>query len=220
MSPGAARQISELNQDLDVRDVLPTIPVPTLVMHRPEALGIDKRHARYIAAHIPGARLAELPGRDTLPFLGDAESLHGELEEFFTGERSGQEPNRCLATVLFTDIVGSTKLAAELGDAAWRERLASHDALVRRALTRYQGQEVKTLGDGFLATFDGPARAIQRRQPDHRRRGRSRPRRADRPARGRGRDGPWRGARARGPHRRPRDGARERQRGARFLDRA
>ena len=205
MSPGAARQISELNQDLDVRDVLPTIPVPTLVMHRPEALGIDKRHARYIAAHIPGARLAELPGRDTLPFLGDAESLHGELEEFFTGERSGQEPNRVPGDGAVhrhrrLDRAGRRDWATSAG-ASVLERHDAHRA--PRTSHGYRGQEVKTLGDGFLATFDGPARAIQRRQPDHRRRGRSRPRRADRPARGRGRDGRRRGARARGPHRAP-----------------
>lgn len=161
MSPGAARQLGEANQDLDVRHVLPSIRVPTLVMRRAGDEAIDARHVRYVAGAIPGARLVELPGAEALPFLGDSESVIGELEEFLTGARASAEPDRVLATVLFTDICGSTQTAARLGDRAWRDLLGEHDRLVRAAIERYAGREVKTVGDGVLATFDGPARAIR-----------------------------------------------------------
>jgi class 3 adenylate cyclase len=115
----------------------------------------------YIAEQIPGARFVELPGDDHLPWAGDWQALVGEIEEFLTGERGIADVDRVLATVMFTDIVGSTERAAELGDRRWRDLLASHDSLVRGQLERHRGREVKTVGDGFLATFDGPARAIR-----------------------------------------------------------
>ena len=161
MSPGTARTVSEANQDLDVRHVLPSIRVPTLVLRREADEAIDARHVRYVAEHIPGARLVELPGDETLPFLGDAESVVGELEEFLTGGRASAVRDRVLATVLFTDICGSTEAAARLGDRAWRDVLGEHDRLVADVIERYAGRPVKSIGDGVLATFDGPARAIR-----------------------------------------------------------
>ncbi|MDQ3725639.1 MAG: adenylate/guanylate cyclase domain-containing protein, partial [Actinomycetota bacterium] len=150
-----------LNGRVDLRDVLPTIRVPTLVLHRTGDAGFDIRHAHYLAEHIPGAKLVLLPGVDTIAAIGDSSSVLEEIEEFLTGERHEREPDRMLATVMFTDIVDSTKRAAELGDADWRELLERHDGLVRRALQRHRGREIKRTGDGFLATFDGPARAIR-----------------------------------------------------------
>jgi class 3 adenylate cyclase len=144
-----------------VRAILPTIRVPTLVLHRRSDRVVNRRAGKELAAQIPGARYVELPGIDHLPWAGDSEAVLGEIEEFLTGARSVPEPDRVLATVMFTDIVGSTERAAELGDARWRELLAAHQAAVRHELMRYRGREVKTLGDGYLATFDGPARAIR-----------------------------------------------------------
>jgi class 3 adenylate cyclase len=145
---------------LDVRDVLPLIRVPTLVIQHPEARGLSAGHGRYLAAHIPGARRVELPGPDNLIWAGDQEAVVAEIEEFVTGARPAQRTDRRLATVLFTDIVDSTKKAAELGDARWKGLLHAHDELVRTELARFRGVEVKTTGDGFLAAFDGPARAV------------------------------------------------------------
>jgi class 3 adenylate cyclase len=164
MGRGEARAHSELNGHIDVRHVLGSIRVPTLILHRADDEGMDPGHSRYLAEHIPGAVRVELPGRDTLPFLGDSDAVIGELEEFLTGDRTVPEADRVLATILFTDIVGSTKRAAALGDGPWRELLAEHDRLVRTALARHRGREVKTVGDGFLATFDGPARAARAAQ--------------------------------------------------------
>ena len=155
------QQIFEMFLDIDVRAILPTIHVPTLVLHRRGDRVVNRRAGEELAAQIPGARYVELPGIDHLPWAGDSESVLGEIEEFLTGARSVPEPDRVLATVMFTDIVGSTERAAEFGDARWREVLATHQAAVRRDLSRFRGREVKTLGDGCLATFDGPARAIQ-----------------------------------------------------------
>jgi pimeloyl-ACP methyl ester carboxylesterase len=160
-SPGMVQQIFEMFLDIDVRAILPTIHVPTLVLHRRADRVVNWRAGKELAAQIPGARYVELPGMDHLPWAGDTEAVLGEIEEFLTGTRSVPEPERVLATVMFTDIVGSTQRAAELGDARWRELLAAHQAAVRRELTRFRGREVKTLGDGSLATFDGPARAIR-----------------------------------------------------------
>jgi class 3 adenylate cyclase len=160
MSPGMARTYWEAIRRLDVREVLKTITVPTLVLHHADS-PIPSSHGRLAAELIPGARYVELPGQDHLPGAGDPETIAGEIEEFLTGARSGGRPDRVLATVLFTDIVDSTKRASELGDAAWRELLERHDALVRSQLARFGGREVKQTGDGFLASFDGPARAIQ-----------------------------------------------------------
>jgi class 3 adenylate cyclase/dienelactone hydrolase len=160
-SPAMVQQIFEMFLDIDVRAVLPAIHVPTLVLHRHGDRVVNRRAGEDLAARIPGARYLELPGIDHLPWAGDSEAVLGEVEEFLTGARSVAEPDRVLATVMFTDIVGSTERAGELGDARWRELLAAHQAAVRRELIRFRGREVKALGDGYLATFDGPARAIR-----------------------------------------------------------
>jgi class 3 adenylate cyclase len=159
-SPAMVRQIFEMFLDIDVRAVLPTIHVPTLVLHRHGDRVVNRRAGEELAARIPGARYVELAGIDHLPWAGDAESVLGEIEEFLTGTRTPPEPDRELATVMFTDIVGSTERLAALGDARWAEVLRAHQAGVRNELHRYRGREVKALGDGYLATFDGPARAI------------------------------------------------------------
>jgi class 3 adenylate cyclase len=160
-SPGTIRRIFDLIGEFDVRDVLPSIRVPTLVMHRDRDSFIKVEHSRYIASKIPGARYVELEGEENMFSIGDSEALVGEIEEFLTGTRHEREPDRMLATVLFTDICGSTERAAQVGDRSWRYMLERHDALFRRALDRHRGREVKRTGDGFLATFDGPARAIR-----------------------------------------------------------
>ncbi len=160
-SPGMVQQLFEMFLDIDVRAILPTIHVPTLVLHRRGDRVVNRRAGEELAAQIPGARYTELPGIDHLPWAGDSEAVLGEIEEFLTGARAAPEPDRVLLTVMFTDIVGSTERAATLGDRRWREVLAAHHETVRRELARFQGNEVKTLGDGSLATFDGPARAIR-----------------------------------------------------------
>jgi class 3 adenylate cyclase len=160
-SPGAALALFRMARDLDVRDVLPTIRVPTLVVHRTGDTLIRVEHSRYMAERIPDAKLVELPGEDHLWWFGDQDAIVDEVEEFLTGARSEREPDRMLATVLFTDIVASTERAAELGDNRWRELLDRHSAITRREFDRHRGREVKTTGDGFLATFDGPARGIR-----------------------------------------------------------
>jgi class 3 adenylate cyclase len=160
-SPGTIRRIFELIGAFDVRDVLPSIRVPTLVMHRDRDSFIKVEHSRYMASKIPGARYVELEGEDNMFSLGDSEAVIGEIEEFLTGTRHEREPDRMLATVLFTDICDSTSRAAAMGDRGWRFLLERHDALFRQALDRHRGREVKRTGDGFLATFDGPARAIR-----------------------------------------------------------
>ncbi|HTS21151.1 MAG TPA: adenylate/guanylate cyclase domain-containing protein [Casimicrobiaceae bacterium] len=160
-SPGAAVALLRMNSQVDIRAVLPTIRVPTLVLHRIGDLDANIEEARFIARRIPGARLVELPGDDHLPWVGDQDSLLDELQEFLTGVRPIADVDRVLATVLFTDIVGSTDTAARLGDRAWRALLGSHHAMVRKELERFRGREVNTAGDGFLASFDGPARAIR-----------------------------------------------------------
>ncbi|MEK6327436.1 MAG: adenylate/guanylate cyclase domain-containing protein [Actinomycetota bacterium] len=159
-SPGMARATMESAAMIDIRDVLPTINVPTLVVHADEDL-VPIQSGRYIADHIPGARFLEVKGRDHAPWLTDPDRIAGEIEEFLTGVRHVREPDRVLATVLFTDIVGSTERAAELGDARWRAVLERHGEVTRSELARFGGREVKSTGDGFLATFDGPARAIR-----------------------------------------------------------
>ena len=160
-SPAMVQQIFEMFLDIDVRAVLPTIHVSTLVLHRHADRVVNRRAGKELATQIPDARYVELPGIDHLPWAGDSEAVLGEIEEFLTGARSVAEPDRVLATVMFTDIVGSTERAGELGDARWRDLLAAHRAAVRRELERFRGREVKALGDGYLATFDGPARAIR-----------------------------------------------------------
>jgi class 3 adenylate cyclase len=160
-SPGAAAALLRMNAEIDAREVLPAIRVPTLVVHRRNEPTISIEGARWVADHIPGARFAVVPGHDALPYAGEFDPLVDEIQEFLTGVRAGPPSDRVLATVLFTDIVDSTKRASELGDSAWRELLDRHNSTVRRQLDLYRGTEVGTVGDGFLATFDGPARAIQ-----------------------------------------------------------
>jgi class 3 adenylate cyclase len=160
-SPGTAARLMMMNAEVDVRAVLPSITVPTLVLHRSGDKMIDIRHSRYLAEHIPGAKLVELPGDDALSFGPEAASELDEIEEFLTGARPAWRSERILATVMFSDIVDSTARAAEMGDRRWRDLLGSVEAEVGRELSRFRGRAVKTLGDGFLATFDGPARAIR-----------------------------------------------------------
>ena len=160
-TPGSTKAIVRLIYESDVRDVLPAIRVPTLVVHRAEASGFGVEHGRYLAARIPGAKYVELPGADNLIWAGDQDAVVAEIQDFVTGIRPAPDPRRVLATVLFTDIVGSTQLAAELGDSRWQGVLADHNRVVRRQIDRFGGHEVRVVGDGFLATFDGPARAVR-----------------------------------------------------------
>ncbi len=160
ISPGMIASVAAMFYDTDVRSVLSSIRVPTLVIHRHGDRLVNVRSGRYLAEHIPGAVYVEVPGTDHSPYFQGSDEILDDIEEFVTGTRRSVEPGRRLATVLFTDIVGSTERAAELGDSRWRELLQQHHALIRAQLERAQGIEVKTLGDGFLATFDGPARAI------------------------------------------------------------
>ena len=160
-SPGANLALLRMNAEVDVRHVLPAVRVPTLILHSVGDRALDVRASRYMAERIPGAKYVELPGDDHLPWLSDADAILDEVEEFLTGVRHGPEPDRVLATVMFTDIVGATERAVALGDRRWRDLLDAHHGLVRRELTRLRGHEVDTTGDGFLATFDGPARAIR-----------------------------------------------------------
>jgi class 3 adenylate cyclase len=150
-----------MNSQIDIEDVLPAVRVPTLILHRTDDLVITVTAGRQLAKQIPGAKYVELPGVDHLPWVGDPDALLDEIEEFLTGARPTIEPDRVLATVLFTDIVGSTSRLAQVGDRRWRELLSAHHASVRRELERFRGREVNTAGDGFLATFDGPARAVR-----------------------------------------------------------
>ena len=160
-SPGTAAKLTMMNAQVDVRAVLPQVQAPTLVLHRVDDPFIDKRHSLYLAEHIPGARYFELPGSEAITFGRDDDSLIDEVEEFLTGTRQFAETERVLATVMFGDICDSTRLAAELGDRSWRDMLESIASSVGRQLGSYRGRAVKTMGDGFLATFDGPARAIR-----------------------------------------------------------
>ena len=160
-SPAIARAMDLLVMRADIRAVLPLINTPTLVLHRVDNALLPVGHGRYLAENIAGATLVELPGRDHLPFAGDTDALLGEIEEFLTGTRGTPNTDRMLATILFTDIVDSTKRAAGTGDRRWRELLDNHDRMSGRQVHRFGGRQVKTTGDGILATFDGPARAIQ-----------------------------------------------------------
>jgi pimeloyl-ACP methyl ester carboxylesterase len=159
-SPSGATGLTRLYRELDVRDALPLISAPTLVMHPRDDALVPIALGRYVADHIPGARWHEVPVADHLTSAVEPELFVPEIEEFVTGRRSARAPERALSTVLFTDIVGSTARAAELGDRAWRKLLDRHDALMRSQIERHRGRAVKSTGDGFLATFDGPARAI------------------------------------------------------------
>ena len=160
-SPGMARALLDALRELDVRAVLPSVRVPTTIISRRGDRLAPIAAARYMAEKIPGARLVELEGSDHTFFAGDRDAILDEVEELVTGSRGAGSPDRILATVLFTDIVGSTERAAEMGDKRWRELLTQHDTAVRRQIDRFRGRAVKSTGDGILATFDGPARAIQ-----------------------------------------------------------
>ena len=160
-SPSGAAGLISLYREIDVRHALPAITAPSLVLHKDRDLLVPYMHGEYLAGHIPGARYVELSGEDHLFFTEDSDGLLDEVEDFLAGTRASREPERRLATVLFTDIVGSTDRASSLGDRRWRDIAESHDSIVRRALDRHAGREIKTMGDGFLASFEGPARAIR-----------------------------------------------------------
>lgn len=160
-SANVAITLTRLNYDIDVRHLLGNIHVPTLLLHSVDDRATAVGASRYMAERIPGARLVEFPGSDHMPWLSDADGMLDEIEQFVTGAKSAVEIDRVLATVMFTDVVGSTEKAAALGDQSWRDLLVAHHALVRKELTRFRGREIDTAGDGFLATFDGPARAIR-----------------------------------------------------------
>jgi class 3 adenylate cyclase len=160
-SPGTVEAIMSMVLELDVRPALPTISVPTLVIHRGGNEYVPPEHGRYLAEHIPSARYVELPGRDHHYFFGDADALLDEVQEFLTGVRAPAEPDRVLATILFTDVVSSTGRTAKLGDRRWREVRGGLDATLHRQVERFRGTVIAGTGDGALSTFDGPARAIQ-----------------------------------------------------------
>jgi pimeloyl-ACP methyl ester carboxylesterase len=160
-SPRAAADVVRMNAQIDIRPVLPSIRVPTLILHAVGDLTASLEGSRYLARVIPGAKLVELPSEDHLPYLSDSEAICDEIEELVTGVRRYAEAERVLATVLFTDIVGATEKAGALGDRRWRELLESHHQVVRRELARFRGREIDTAGDGFFAAFDGPARAVR-----------------------------------------------------------
>ncbi len=159
-SPGAAVALLKMNTRLDITHVLPAIHVPTLVMHRTGDLDVNVEEGRWLAARIPGAKFVELEGDDHAPWVGDQDSVLDETEEFLTGMRPKPVATRVLATILFTDIVESTRLAHELGDKAWKDVLDRHDRLCRDCVEKFRGHLIKRTGDGVHATFDGPGRAI------------------------------------------------------------
>jgi len=159
-SPGLCAAETRKNCDIDVRGILPSIHMPTLVMHREGDVVMDVRDPRYVADHIVDARFVEIPGADHIPFYDHTEELASEIEGFVTGVRHGPNVDRVLATVLFTDIVGSTERQASIGDHAWKSVVQEHHRIVRSVLERWRGTENDTAGDGFYAAFDGPARAI------------------------------------------------------------
>jgi class 3 adenylate cyclase len=161
ISPGMLAQVAQMFFDTDVRDVAPTVHVPTLVIHRRHDRLVNVRHSRWLAEHMPNAKLVEVPGDDHIPWYQDPELTLGEIEEFLTGARAEPEPDRILTTVLFTDIVDSTRTAAEVGDKSWHAVLDRHDHAAKKAIERFGCRQVKSTGDGVMATFDGPARAVR-----------------------------------------------------------
>ncbi len=161
-SPGSIRDLMRANYEIDVRHLLATIQAPTLILHRAGDELVPVEMGRYLADHIPGAKYVEIPGTDHMVLDQETQDvIADEIEEFITGTRRQLEPDRVLATIMFTDIVSSTQRAVELGDARWRELLSNYYAVLRKELTAFRGQEVNTAGDGLIATFDGPARAIR-----------------------------------------------------------
>jgi class 3 adenylate cyclase/pimeloyl-ACP methyl ester carboxylesterase len=160
-SPGAVIDLFRMNMEIDVRHILPAVHVPTLVLHRAEDRALPIAVSQYLAARIPGARLVALKGIDHLWWIGDSDAIVDEVQDFLTGERRTPEPDRVLATVMFTDIVGSTDHAVRLGDARWHDLIVAHDQLVKRLIEQFRGRAVRSTGDGYMATFDGPARAVR-----------------------------------------------------------
>jgi pimeloyl-ACP methyl ester carboxylesterase len=160
-SPKMMEVLLRANVDMDIRQLLPSIRVPTLVLHRKKDQLVSVNHGKYLAEHIPGAKYVELDGGDHWPWFGDTDAVVEEIEEFLTGMRHTAPADRILAAVMFTDIVGSTERLAELGDKAWKELLNQHDLVTSRQIERFRGRQLKHTGDGVLATFDGPARAVQ-----------------------------------------------------------
>jgi class 3 adenylate cyclase len=161
VSPGMLAGLVQMFFDIDVRDVVPSVHVPTLILHRSHDRLVNIGNGRWLAEHLPNAKFVELPGDDHVLWYQHPELTLAEIHEFLTGTRYEPETERMLATVVFTDIVDSTRTAAELGDQRWREVLLGHQGTVTQALERFGGRQVKSTGDGFLATFDGPARAIR-----------------------------------------------------------
>jgi class 3 adenylate cyclase len=160
-SPSAALSLIEMNSQIDIRPILPAIRVPTLIIHRSEEIVMKAEEARFMSGQIEGASLVMVPGTDHLPWVGDMDPILDAMHEFLTGAPRVHDIDRVLSTVVFTDIVGSTERAAALGDAEWKRLLLAHHDVVRRELQRFGGKEIDTAGDGFLATFDGPARAVR-----------------------------------------------------------
>jgi class 3 adenylate cyclase len=160
LSPGAAAAIQRMNFETDVREVLPAIRVPTLVIHQRDNPNVVVEHGRYLAEHIDNAKYVEMPGSNPLWWYEGTDAMLDEVEEFLTGKRRPPESDRVLATVLFTDLVSSTERAFQLGDQRWRDVIAAHDSAAQRQVDRFRGRLVRSTGDGMLATFDGPARAI------------------------------------------------------------
>jgi len=160
-NPATAEAVERLDMETGIRAVLPAIHIPTLVLHRPEVAGMYPEISAYVARQISGATAVALAGRDYPPYMGDVDSIVDEIEAFLTGGRHGASLDRILSTVLFTDIVGSTQRLAELGDARWADLLARHDNLARREIDRHRGRYIDSTGDGLLASFDGPARAVR-----------------------------------------------------------
>jgi class 3 adenylate cyclase len=166
-SPGAVLMLGEMTMAVDVRPLLPRVAVPTLVMHRVGDPVNEVGNGRYLAGSIPEARWVELPGDDFVLWAGDTGAIADEIEDFLTGHRTGQEPTRIVATLMFTDVVGSTERARGLGDAAWSDLVAAHDARLRTELRRFGGREIDTAGDGFFASFTSPTVAIRCAQAVH-----------------------------------------------------
>jgi class 3 adenylate cyclase len=160
-SPSSATALMRMNSKIDIRPILPSIRVPTLVVHREGDSRVNVEAGRFLARQIPNAKYVELPGNDHLLWVGNTQRVMEEVEEFLTGSRHAPEPDRVLTTVLFTDIVGSTKRAKAIGDRAWHDLLNQHNEIVRREILLHRGREVRTTGDGFLIAFDGPARSIR-----------------------------------------------------------
>jgi class 3 adenylate cyclase len=160
-NPATAEAVERLDMETDIRAVLPTIHVPALLLHRPGAPYAEPEVVAHAAGRISGATVVALPGCDDPPYLGDVDAIVGEVEAFLTGERHGPSADRILSTVLFTDIVGSTQRLADVGDARWADLLAQHDELARREIERHRGRYIDSTGDGLLAAFDGPARAVR-----------------------------------------------------------